>query len=247
MTFRTFRRWVLVAYVAALHLAFAVALIRPEAVSRRIHLLWPGPPAETISPFRLGMVEMQKRLDLTVRPGAIWFFGDSIIQMMDVGRVTTRAINLGIGEDTIGGVASRITDHPALADAGGIVIAVGVNDFWFRSATDAARGYARLLDRLPPGKPIIASAVLPVDERAGRAGLTGRNIQINSLNASISALCASHPACRFVDAGPSLADATGNLAASMHVGDGIHLNGLGYLRLIDTLRAAICDRMPCDG
>jgi hypothetical protein len=42
---------------------------------------------------------------------------------------------------------------------------------------------------LPPDKPVIASAVLPVDEQAQPDALAGRNAAISRLNAAIAKLC----------------------------------------------------------
>jgi hypothetical protein len=134
-------------YLAALHAALVAALFRPDAVWYRIHLIWPRQRIETVSEFRRITMAMQGMLDLTARQAAVWFFGDSIIQMMDTGRVTERAINLGIGEDTVTGVLVRAGDHPALASAAGIVLAIGTNDLQYRSPDDTAQNYEELLAR----------------------------------------------------------------------------------------------------
>ena len=247
MPHKKLRTGLLLIYLIALHAALVAALFWPDGVWRRLHLIWPMQPAESVSPFRAGTRAMQRAIDFSARPGAIWFFGDSIVQQMDTGRVTPRTINLGIGEDTINGVLNRIGDHPALPAAGGIVVAVGINDMRFHAPEDAARSYGQLLARLPSAIPIVVSAVLPVDERASRFQLAGWNARIHSLNTAIAELCAARPGCTFADAGPAVADATGNLGRSMHVGDGVHLSKDGYDRLIDVLRQAINQRMPADG
>jgi lysophospholipase L1-like esterase len=247
MNARQWRTGVVLVYLVALHAALAASLLRPDAVWRRLSLIWPWPPTETVSEFRRTTMATQSMLDLTVRPGAVWFFGDSIIQMMDTGRVTDRAINLGIGEDTVAGVLARAGDHSALASAAGIVLAIGINDLWYRSPDESARGYEALLTRLPRDKPVIASAVLPVNERARPNVLTGRNERIGRLNLSIARLCMARGNCRFVDAGPSLVDETGNLAPAMGLADGIHLSREGYRRLIDSLIAPVRDWIPRGG
>lgn len=244
MKARTGLQAIVLAYVVLLHLALVVTLCWPDAVWRRIHALWP-PRGETISEFRRGMMATQGGIDATARPNAVWFFGDSIIHMLDTGRVTERALNLGIGEDTVSGVLLRIGDHPALPTAAGIVLAIGTNDLRFRSPEEAAQDYGSVLTRSPAEVPVIASAVLPVDERL--PDLAGRNARIKRLNAAIARLCAARSRCTFVDAGPDMVDATGNLAPDLHVGDGLHLSRAGYRILIDTLIPPVRDRLPSRG
>ncbi len=243
-----FRHWWLVAaalYVAGLHAALALAVLRPDLLARLGQRVWPAPQTEIASPFRQTTAIMQRTLDGTVRPGLVWFFGDSIIQMLDTGRVTGRALNLGIGEDTIAGVLQRVAEHPALPGAAGVVVAVGTNDLLYRGPEEAGRLYGALLRRLPTALPVVASAVLPVDETA-RPQLAGRNAAIRRLNAEIAGACAERRECLFADAGPLLADKSGNLAREHHRGDGLHLSRSGYERLIGTLAAAVRHRMTAD-
>jgi hypothetical protein len=67
--------------------------------------------------------------------------------------------------------------------------------------------------------------VLPVDARV-RDG--GANAYAERLNAGLRELCAAHPGCRFVDLAARLVDASGNLVASAHDGDGLHLSRVGH-------------------
>jgi lysophospholipase L1-like esterase len=237
------RRGIVLAYIAALHAALVLTVFQPEAVWRRINQVWPSPSEETVSAFRHSMRIIQRTIDITARPSAVWFFGDSIIQMMDIGRITERAINLGIGEDTVTGVLARIGDHPALSGAAGIVLAIGTNDLAWRTAGETTQEYERLLAVLPPEVPVIASAVLPVDERARAGRPEGQNATIAALNAGIARLCAARGRCYYVEAGPALVDETGNLAPKMHRGDGLHLSQEGYRTLIDTLIPPVRDRL----
>ena len=240
------RRAAVLIYVAALHLLVVAALLRPEAIWRRIHWLWP-PTEDTVSDFRRNTMLMQSTIDLTARPNAVWFFGDSIIHGLDTARVTERALNLGIGEDTVTGVLSRIGEHPALTQAAGIVLAVGVNDLIWRPAKAVARDYETLLSRTPAGIPVIVSAVLPVDERLGGQTWRGRNVRIKQFNAMLARLCASQSNCAYVDAGAVLSDTAGNLTRENHRGDGLHLSRAGYDILIEMMAPRVRERMPSRG
>jgi lysophospholipase L1-like esterase len=240
------RHWFLAAYLLGLHAALGLLVLRPDLAARLRDRIWPNPEVEVASAFRQGTAAMQRTIGFTARPGAVWFFGDSIIHAMDTARITPRALNLGIGEDTVAGVWQRVTEHPTLPTAAGVVIAVGTNDVQYRTPEAAGQFYAALLARLPPALPVVASAVLPVDETA-RPQLVGRNAAIQRLNALIARACTLHPACLFADAGPRLTDAAGNLAREHHRGDGLHLSPRGYHHLIETLAAAVQARMPADG
>ena len=225
----------------ALHGALAAALLYPDAIWRRWHRVWPGRAEETVSPFRRNTMALQARLDLTVQPRAVWVFGDSHVQAMDIGRIAERAVNLGIGEDTVPGLLSRIGTHPALPGAAGVVLAVGINDLAFRGPEAIAASYADLLARLPAGMPAVIGAVLPVNERVRPGGL---NARIGRLNAALADLCRARPHCRFADAGPRLRDATGAPDPQMYLADGLHLSAEGYRRWIEVLGPAVREGIP---
>ncbi len=225
----------------ALHGALAAALLYPDAIWRRWHRVWPGRAEETVSPFRRNTMALQARLDLTVQPRAVWVFGDSHVQAMDIGRIAERAVNLGIGEDTVPGLLSRIGAHPALPTAAGVVLAIGINDFAFRDPEEIAASYAVLLARLPAAMPVVVSAVLPVSEHARPGGF---NARIGRLNAALATLCRARPTCRFADAGPLLRDATGAPDPQMYLADGLHLSAEGYRRWIEVLGPAVREGIP---
>lgn len=187
--------------------------------------------------FRNGMRQTLAAVATTTRPGAIWVLGDSIMQQLDVGRIDPRAANFGIGGDTLGALVPRVGDYPQIAGAAQVLIAIGTNDIAVRPPEQAAADYAALLARLPPGLPLLTSAILPVDETILAA--PGRNARAAELNRRIAALCAVRPGCRFIDAGPRLAAPSGALAPAFHRGDGLHLSPAGYDRLVAALREAI--------
>src|SRR6188508_121715 len=92
-------------YVVAAHAAVAAFLLSPDL---RATIYWRLPPAGQRTAFWLNMVAAQSRLDATLSPGAAIFLGDSGIQSLDASAVARRAVNYGIGGDTIAGVRLRV-------------------------------------------------------------------------------------------------------------------------------------------
>lgn len=105
-----------------------------------------------------------------------------------------------------------------------------------RGDEEILTNYNQILQTIPESLPLIIIAVLPVDEQV-RDDLAGRNRRTGELNDSLKTLCeAQRPGCTFVDPGPKLADASGNLKKQYHIGDGLHLNGVGNSILIQKLK-----------
>jgi lysophospholipase L1-like esterase len=188
------------------------------------------------------MVANQQRIDAQAA-GSVVIIGDSLVQGMNVNRLMPDVVNYGIAGDTIGGVAQRLLSYPSLNQARAIIVAIGINELAEHDADEAAAAYRRLMALLPEGVPIIASAVLPVDEPHLRFPDRFRsNAQIKRLNAGIAKICAARAGCSFVDAGATLADAGGNLRREFHDGDGLHLSAAGYGPWVAALRAALIAR-----
>ena len=180
------------------------------------------------------------RSDARARPGAIVFLGDSIMRDLDTSSIARHTLNLAIPNDTTAGVLNRSKTYRSLATARGVVIGVGVNDLVWRPIPDALRNYRSILELVPQATPILALAVLPVDEREVRQ----RNADIGKLNAGIASLCNARPGCHFVDASRQLAGAGGNLLPSAHDGDGIHLSQVGHDIYWTVVNAAVVNFLP---
>lgn len=169
--------------------------------------------AETAA--RHGLLAHHRRLDGNVAPGALLFLGSSSIQGLAVGDVAERAVNLGVGGETIALLAERLPHYLSLAAARGAVLAIGYNDLGGSEPEAALERYAALLAALPSDLPLLLSGVQPgllspARERGAR------------FNAGLAALCARRPRCSFVD----LASALGG--GEHYEADGIHLSPTGY-------------------
>lgn len=194
-------------------------------------------PAWTQEKFATELLAYHDRLDASLPPGMVLFFGDSLTQSLCVSCVTSDAINYGIGGDTTEGLLARLPVYQSIQEARANVVAIGLNDLWTRSSTEAAETYTLLLDHFPPAVPLVLSAVLPIDE--ARAKSPRSNAAIQDLNTTIAALCAERERCSFIDSGDALRGGGDGLDPVFHVGDGVHLNSKGYRVWIDDLRAEL--------
>ena len=191
-------------------------------------------PAPDITDHYRRMMTYHNYMDGNVPDGAVLFIGDSITQGLCVAAVCERAVNYGIGSDTTVGVLERLPAYGSMERAAAVVMAIGVNDLSRRENEAILENYSRIIATIPATVPVLFSAVLPLDERVERIS-EGRNARIRLLNAGLKTLCEEHTRCRFVDATQALADDTGSLSPAYHVGDGVHLNTLGYTQWIDKL------------
>jgi lysophospholipase L1-like esterase len=176
------------------------------------------------------------RIDAVVPPKSTVFVGDSMTQGLCVAAVTDRGVNFGIGCDTTLGVLQRIGRYHGIPQARAVVLAIGVNDLRRRSNSEIIDNYGQILAKIPSSVPVVFSAVLPIDEQSRRERW---NERIHDLNAGAAQLCSSFKNCRFIDSGAKLVNASGNLDARYHIGDGVHLSADGYRVWIKDLKSAL--------
>ncbi len=190
-------------------------------------------------PYEDIMITFHLRMDGSVPNDAVLFLGDSLVQSLCVAAVTPRGVNYGIGGDTTSGLLNRLMQYESRNRVQKVVLAAGVNDI-ARSVTTAqiVQNYQMILAQIPGATPVVFSAILPVDESlVSYSSLT--NARIAEVNAQAQSLCAARGNCVFVNAGPSLTNASGALAPEHHIGDGIHLNTAGYAIWISALSGAM--------
>lgn len=184
------------------------------------------------------VLRYHERMDGNVPDGAVVFIGDSITQGLCVSAVAPLSVNYGIGGDTTVGVLQRLPTYQSLWRAGAIVVAIGNNDLKFRTNKEIVLNYAAILERLPRDVTVIFSAPFPYDEKANVVW-SGRNQRIKAISKELAALTGKAGNLHFIDAGPQLVDAEGNLADSFHDGDGTHLNEKGNAVWIRELKRAL--------
>lgn len=229
---RTSLRMIVLAYLALLHLALALLLGRPE-LAMRLHGQPIGDTPE-VAHFVGSMRRHHERLVDNIEPGAVLFVGSSSIQGLDVGAVADRAVNLGIGSDTVAGVLERWPAR-AVEHARAVVLAIGFNDLADQPVAAVRDRFAELLARIPADLPVVISGIQSIGAAASarRPGLDARIVELNQAYRS---LCAGRPRCRYVDTGLALARCPGE---PVHEPDGVHLGAAGYRCWKAALRAAL--------
>ena len=185
--------------------------------------------------------ETLARGDERARSGALLFIGDSIVRELDTSSIARHTLNFSIPGDTTLRVLERARTYRTIGTARGVVLHFGLNDLPLRPVDEALDNYRQVLDLIPATTPTLAVAVLPVDERARRIY---SNAAVRAMNSGLAALCGARPNCRFVDPTPDLVDGTGNLAAKLHGGDGIHLSVTGHEIYWNAMNAAVLASMP---
>lgn len=172
--------------------------------------------------------------------GSIIFFGDSITEGLDVRSVVVPSENYGIGGTKTNDLLVLLPKYKMLSRAGGIVLAIGINDLRVRAIDEIAADYDAILRALPNDIPVLASSVLPIDENTSfRRRHHYTNKDVAELNRKIHKICTANSNCTYVDSHYALTDDSGNLKAEYHRGDGIHLNRKGYQQWSAVLHEAL--------
>lgn len=225
-------------YLIIIHVSLVVILAKTDFISRVISRIGFENNASELTPYFYTMLTHHKWMDGSVPIGAIIIIGDSITQGLAVSAVSANSVNFGIGSDTTVGVLERLPDYKSLSRARAIILAIGVNDLRRRSNDAIVNNYKKILNQLPINIPIIASAILPIDEEIkNKRGLN--NNRISALNIAIRSLGESHKNVYFANPTKQLIDSDNNLLDLYHVGDGVHLNTRGYDVWIRELRKAL--------
>jgi lysophospholipase L1-like esterase len=193
---------------------------------------------ETPPPHILGAAEARA----PQLKGAIVFLGDSRIAFLATSNVADRAENVGVAGQDLADLAAQLKGVD-LSGASGFVLEAGVNDWWKARDLDFRARYAAVLQELPPGRPLIAAAILPVDADAdlraygGYYDWRGANSYVARWNAVIADLCGQRSGCTFVPV-PAALLLGDHLNAAMTL-DGVHLNAMGAAIWGDALRRAL--------
>jgi lysophospholipase L1-like esterase len=196
---------------------------------------------KTLRPYSTAIYQetllFQLRVDGNVPKNSILFFGDSITQGLCISAVSCNGINFGIGGDDSYSLSKRIIRYTSIKDSLAIVIAIGINDILQNSTIEEIlNNYSSLFSVIPSHIPIFLTALLPVDESIIPKSL---NTLISTLNSKSADLCALKFNCFFVNLNHNLVDFNGNLDYQYHIGDGLHLNKVGYNIMINQLKEVL--------
>ncbi len=223
-------------YFLALH-CIVLLLVLDASFSRNVQIkLGVVEASPELKPFYFEMVGHQQRLLAGAEEGSVLFVGDSHVQSLNVSRVVSKSINLGIGGDTTVGVLRRLPLYMHFLEGGAsIFLAVGFNDLKRRSNDDIAENFKKIISLIPKNSNVVIGGVFPVDE-THRIDFKGFNRRIVELNVMLEKLAVDNVV--FIDPRDSLAD-NDVLRPSYQVGDGVHLNAAGYEAWVGVLQGVL--------
>ena len=234
---------IFIGYLIIIHILLIIILFKPNLVPKAQSKLSGIMKNETeiipryydIKHYNM-MLMVHKWMDNSVPDDAVIFIGDSITQGLVVSNVSPKSVNFGIASDTTFGLLERLPDYNSFSRAKAIVLAIGVNDLRARDNNSIVENYKIILNGLPSNVPIIASAVLPIDETIR---INTSNNRISRLNVALSSLSENYKNVRFINPSKQLMDLENNLSDSYHTGDGLHLNAKGYKIWVNELIKAL--------
>lgn len=160
--------------------------------------------------------------------GPTLFIGDSIVFAMATSDLSFKSENFGIPGDTSDGVLHRLPKYN-LHCFKTVVLSVGVNDVILGQVAGFEERYSEILAQIPKSIKIVATAILPINERKSAGIKTDNpNGTIGRMNSVIAEACTSLPNCHFAAASLSFFDASKQLRDDLCYSDGIHLRPEGY-------------------
>lgn len=234
--------WTLGGYLLGLHIAVAVLVFKTDFLHRLERTVLDRAGYDEFDPAYTRMARALQASDEGARPGALLFIGDSIMRGLDTSSIARHTLNLSIPGDTTARVLARMSSYKSLATARGLVLGVGINDTGYRPVGEALKNYREILGLAPRDIPVIVLGLIPIDSRV--LPYPEDNIYVAEMNAGLQKLCKARPGCHFVDLASKLIDTSGNLIASAHNGDGIHLSTAGREIHWATIYRAVEEFMP---
>ncbi|HEY3699043.1 MAG TPA: GDSL-type esterase/lipase family protein [Spongiibacteraceae bacterium] len=222
----------IVVIACAITIGFGLGIMAPHFYHAVKWLGLKNPPDFTYQ--QLHAIYQRKDLQHTDR--TVLLLGDSHVHALCEGCLDRRALNFGIGGDTVAGLRRRLADYPSIQDASNIaVVEIGANDLLWERTEDLAGQFSQLLDELDRVGYIFVYGVFPVAKTSGKSA---DNARIAAFNVALEQVCKTHKNCTFAEL-RSLYSEDGNLKEELHIGDGIHLNASGYQAWIKDLHAQL--------
>ena len=181
-----------------------------------------------------------KRRDRNVQPGAVLFFGASTVQGLVVSDLAPRAVNFGIGGETMAQLAKRAPGYRSLQTARAVVIWAGYNDLRRRPSEAVAVDMRRLLEQIAPTVKIVVLGVQRVQPPDWSESKTlSRNAEIEALNARYANICKGMERCQFLDTNRILEEEAACREKPRYEDDGIHLSVTAYRCLRDSIELVL--------
>ena len=176
-----------------------------------------------------------KRLDEQLSPKSVLFVGDSMVQGLAVSEISEKAINFGIGTDTVSGVRTRLEEYKSKNSSECLFISVGINDLLQRhSVASTLQEFTNLFRSLSKHPKVLIGEILPV--RSLSPKLERVNGEISALNSMLAQEIENYDNVLLVKQYDIFLERGNELSDAYHIGDGLHLNAAGNRRWIDHLK-----------
>lgn len=162
----------------------------------------------------------------------ILFFGDSLVQGMNMDSLKFKAVNMGIGGYTLAEIANRMK-AVRLQDYKAIIVEGGVNDVLIgRTDEQVKAGFNALFVEAERSKKFYFTQMLP----ANKITHSEVNARLEKLNAYSSSLCAKTAKCVLIKSPKIMWK---NNKPDYYFPDGVHLKKLGYEAWIKEINKAV--------
>jgi lysophospholipase L1-like esterase len=165
-------------------------------------------------------------------PDDVLFFGDSLVQGMNMDGLKFKAVNMGIGGYTLAEIANRMK-AVRVQDYRAIIVEGGVNDVIMgRNDEQVKAGFDTLFSEAGRSKRFYFAQMLP----ANKVTHTEVNNRVETLNKYSANLCSKSPKCILIK---SPTDMWKNNKPDYYFPDGVHLKKLGYESWIKEINKAV--------
>lgn len=221
-------------YLCITHILLILLVLVPNFSAKISKKLGKEHPNYSVIYNYQSMNTMLSRIDQNLNENTTLFIGDSLTQGMAVTNILPYAVNFGIGHDTVNGVLQRIKSYESIKRVAKVIVTVGINDLRKKPVEAVIVNYIDLLNELEKRhRHVYIHEVLPIDEK-----IMGKKLQnkITLFNQHLNKISKSFTNVHFLQKSMEFIDNTGNLKASLHLGDGLHLNSNGYSIWIKQLK-----------
>ena len=236
--FTRYRRYPAFLYVLFIHTLLFILLLEPNFYIKISSKLNNGLGVTFSEYARASIATMLRRQEANVSPNSVYFIGDSMVQGFNTNRLSPPTINLGIGHDRISHVAARLKTYQNVRGSKSLLISVGVNDLRNKSVAESIREYEKLISQNHNVSQILVIGVLPIDSK-----LLGLHLKqkISTFNHKLQDMASTYPNVNYIKPPSQLFTNTKDLVATLHIGDGLHLNSAGYEIWIHELQGTLND------
>lgn len=162
----------------------------------------------------------------------ILFFGDSLVQGMNMDGMNFKAVNMGIGGYTLSEITNRMK-AVRLQDYRAVIVEGGVNDVLIGRNDEQVKGdYVALFTEAERGKKFYFAQMLPANKVTHGAA----NERVKKLNEYAASLCEKTAKCTLIRSPKEMWESN---KPDYYFPDGVHLKKLGYDEWVREINKAV--------